>query len=494
MKTPSSFTIPINKFIKTIIRVFLLLFFTTQFTTLSARSDVHQGPSSASFGQKPAKTYFITCTIKNRKQSKGPVLLKLLLQKGNENRLLSESFLQSGDSATIFEMSQMPDEGVLVLEYEGMNSYHVWKKQTGKNQKIEFNSAIPSACPAYNSEQIAYASLMEAYAHYDSTFFSDLYKSKTLSPQIQTDYLAALFITNRHVLNKNIQQLITHFPQSFAAKTASSFLLFPELRAGQAPGYEYVHSQYFKLWNFTDSVCMLHPVCAVEISRYLNYFGYSAAEYNLNPGISILYNNGLTTAPKEIRDFFTDFLITQFMQMPNNEGDRYLLYIYNQFIAGCNESGAENHFIKSIPNMENMKVGKKIPDFTIEQADKIAFNLYNSNPSAFTFIFLWKPHCPYCESILPEIKKLAARYPNQLQVIAISLDNNEKEWQQLIADNKKRINWKDLSEHKGFESPALSAYYFKGTPTAFLLNRDFQIVSRSIEAAQLEKLIHSKNN
>lgn len=422
------------------------------------------------------------------------LLAKLNLQKNNETRILSEVIFQPNDSMAVFEITQMPDEGVLILNCANNVSYHIWKKNAGYKQQIEFDLQTLNPCPTYNAEQIAYAYLMDAYANYDSTFNHDHSKTRFLEPRIKSDYLAALYIANRRLFNKNLQQLFHHFPDSYAAKTAAAFLKFPETQAGQKPGYEFVHQQFFTLWNFKDTTCIQHPVCAMEIARYLDYFGKAAGENTIYSGINTLYNSGLTAAPKEVRDYFTDFLIIQFMQMPNNQGDPYLQYIYNQYIAGCNEKGTENHFIRSIPNMDKMKLGKILPNIIIPTEKGTSFDLYHSNQVQYTLVFLWKPHCPYCESLLPDLKKLARQYPTQLRIVAISLDNNAMEWKQITESHKKISNWTDLSEHKGFESPALSNFYFKGTPTVFLLNRDLQIVSRSVDPSQLEKIIDQKNN
>ena len=94
----------------------------------------------------------------------------------------------------------------------------------------------------------------------------------------------------------------------------------------------------------------------------------------------------------------------------------------------------------------------------------------------YILLDFWSIACYPCVMSLPELRKLSARYQNELNVIGLNLDTKKKFW----AESSKRdsITWINLSDGKGMFGGASYAYGINGFPTYILINKKGIIVER----------------
>jgi cytochrome c biogenesis protein CcmG/thiol:disulfide interchange protein DsbE len=88
----------------------------------------------------------------------------------------------------------------------------------------------------------------------------------------------------------------------------------------------------------------------------------------------------------------------------------------------------------------------------------------------------WATWCPSCRTAVPEIKDLIKRYGNeQLVVISISWDQNEKAWRQYISDHE--MNWLHARDLESALSRKLGVY---AVPTYLVIDGDGFIKERIV--------------
>ena len=75
------------------------------------------------------------------------------------------------------------------------------------------------------------------------------------------------------------------------------------------------------------------------------------------------------------------------------------------------------------------------------------------------------------------------------EVIAVSLDGNQKNWENAINNNN--FNWINICEFKVYKSPICLDFKIKKTPTIFVLNNKMEIVAKPKSTHQLKSFLLS---
>lgn len=176
-----------------------------------------------------------------------------------------------------------------------------------------------------------------------------------------------------------------------------------------------------------------------------------------------------------IKNYFRNTLYSDFI-----ETDYYNTSIFLEkfHIDGIPDlAPSENKFSKII-------VGSKAYDFKVEanNSNKVKLSKIVSN---YKLVIFWSRWCPHCTEMLPELNKIYQNYKDKgFETIAVSIDNEVKDWKSFIEENK--LNWINMLEPDDGKSTILSKYYVEETPMLFLLDKDLNIISRPSNAKQLE--------
>lgn len=296
------------------------------------------------------------------------------------------------------------------------------------------------------------------------------------------------FYNARISFNHKLDEIHLQFPNTIADRMIRSALYFPELPPGGLLTKEYIRDHFFDRWDLRQDQLLTMPMIAFEVAQYIDLFGRHS-ETETKATLDVFFKKLSAAGSTILKDYFEDFLIVQLLQSANIKAENCMAYLYQHHISGCTEGRTQNRFLQSLANIDAMKEGRILPDILLPDRNGTIVALHQQRLRPLTLVFLWKPHCPYCEDLMPSIRSLAKRYPEQLQVYAVSLDNDEREWNEMTKVNISIPNWTDVSEHQGFEGRALSKYFFKGTPTIFLVNSEGRVLSRTGAPEQLEQII-----
>jgi peroxiredoxin len=125
-----------------------------------------------------------------------------------------------------------------------------------------------------------------------------------------------------------------------------------------------------------------------------------------------------------------------------------------------------------------IKIGDRVPDFTLEGVDGKKYNLYSSIKEGAVVVFSCN-HCPYVQAYEERIKKIQEDFALKgIQVLAIS-SNDVKKYPEDSFDNMK-----NRAKERKFNFPYLwdetqqiaRAYDATHTPEIFLVNKNKQLV------------------
>lgn len=108
--------------------------------------------------------------------------------------------------------------------------------------------------------------------------------------------------------------------------------------------------------------------------------------------------------------------------------------------------------------------------------------------SRLLFIDFWASWCGPCRADVPHIKEIYEKYKDKgLNVLAISLDDNEVAWKSAL--KKLKMPWEQLLEVNGTDSELAKAYQIYGIPYGVLLDSEGTIIAVGLRAQSLEEFL-----
>ncbi len=132
-------------------------------------------------------------------------------------------------------------------------------------------------------------------------------------------------------------------------------------------------------------------------------------------------------------------------------------------------------------------VGKQLPDFSTVAMDgtPITFSDYRGKMLVLNFC---AKSCGFCPPEIPYLKDVYEEYHNKgLEVIGVSLDNNETEIREFTDEHQ--IPWLQIYDGKGWKSELAQFFGINSVPSQWLIDRDGKILSVDTRKEQLSQLV-----
>ncbi len=139
----------------------------------------------------------------------------------------------------------------------------------------------------------------------------------------------------------------------------------------------------------------------------------------------------------------------------------------------------------------NLQVGKTPPNFNIEEYNGGTVNLMQTAAkNQYTLVMFWASWCHKCEQEIPVLIPLYAKYAGKgFEAIGVSIDQTRKSWTDVI--ETKGMQYLNVSQLQGWDSPIVKDYKITATPTYFLLNSKGEIVLKPKRIYEVEAYIKS---
>ncbi len=108
----------------------------------------------------------------------------------------------------------------------------------------------------------------------------------------------------------------------------------------------------------------------------------------------------------------------------------------------------------------------------------------------FLLIDFWASWCGPCRQSMPEVKALYERANGKLEILGVSLDNDEQNWKKAI--ESLGLPWKHISDLKGWQCEGARIYGVNAIPATVLIDKEGIIVGRNLSAAKIAELLSLK--
>jgi peroxiredoxin len=140
---------------------------------------------------------------------------------------------------------------------------------------------------------------------------------------------------------------------------------------------------------------------------------------------------------------------------------------------------------KRVEVMKTVSVGRKAPDFTLNDVNGNPISL--SSKIAGTKLLLidfWAAWCGPCRSENPNVVKAFSEYHGKgFDILGVSLDRKKEDWVKAITDDK--LSWTQVSDLQYWQSPVAGLYAIYAIPANFLIDSEGKIIARNLRGDAL---------
>jgi peroxiredoxin len=134
--------------------------------------------------------------------------------------------------------------------------------------------------------------------------------------------------------------------------------------------------------------------------------------------------------------------------------------------------------------MKAVSIGKKAPDFTMNDVDGNPVSLSSKLGSRLLLIDFWAAWCGPCRKENPNVVKIYNEFNKKgFNIIGVSLDQKKEDWVKAIADDK--LTWTHVSDLQYWGNAAARTYAVNSIPANFLLDETGTIIAKNLRGEAL---------
>ncbi len=137
---------------------------------------------------------------------------------------------------------------------------------------------------------------------------------------------------------------------------------------------------------------------------------------------------------------------------------------------------------------QQLRVGQKAPDFTIETPDGKPIRLSDFlGKGKFVLIDFWASWCRPCRQENPNLVATYNRFKDKVTFFGVSLDDNADRWKEAIRQDG--LTWPQGSDLASWNAAPARLYQVNSIPANVIVNSDGDIVGKNARGPALDQLL-----
>ena len=134
--------------------------------------------------------------------------------------------------------------------------------------------------------------------------------------------------------------------------------------------------------------------------------------------------------------------------------------------------------------MKVVSVGRKAPDFMMNDVDGKPVTLTSKIGSKLLLIDFWASWCVPCREENPDVVRTYNEFHKKgFDILGVSLDRSKDAWLKAIADDK--LTWSHVSDLQYWNNSAAKLYAVRAIPASFLLDETGTIIAKNLRGDAL---------
>lgn len=141
----------------------------------------------------------------------------------------------------------------------------------------------------------------------------------------------------------------------------------------------------------------------------------------------------------------------------------------------------------SVNAIAQVKSGYKAPEVALPSATGDTI-LLSSLKGKVVLLDFWASWCKPCRASNKGLVKLYPKFKDKgFEILGVSLDEDKADWKKAIKQDK--INWLQVNDPGGWQSPTVLQWRINAIPTSYLINRNGELIAMDLEGKELEKAL-----
>jgi peroxiredoxin len=287
--------------------------------------------------------------------------------------------------------------------------------------------------------------------------------------------------------------IINSQPQSLLAKMLKASIV-PEIPAfnGSAEEkkekeYRWYKAHWFDNTDLKDVRLLRTAVLHEKIMYYIDKMTVQQPDSLIRSADEVL--NKLKPAGETFKFYMAELLNKYARSRVVGEDAVYVhlaLEYYNKLKPDWVEADQLKKIINDATRLKLLLIGKKAPELNLRSLNGTGILLHEFS-AQYTVLFFYDTDCKSCKKQITDLKNVAEKYAAQVKVITICIGKNKKQ-----EDISKFVQENGMSVFFNTYDPAEETrltYDALNIPQIYILDQQKTILSKKIDAVQIEKVL-----
>lgn len=294
------------------------------------------------------------------------------------------------------------------------------------------------------------------------------------------------------------QNILEKHPASFTAAIIRSGqpLDMPEFSGTeeevQIKQWTYSKEHYFDNLDISDPRMLRTPFLFQRIDHFVNKLQVQHPD-SLAKAIDYVLKKA-EPSPETFKYYLIHFL-NNYATSKIVGMDAVYVHLVDNYYAKGRASWTEEEQLKKIVDNANtlrpLLIGKTAPNITVQKKDGSSVSLHDVD-SEFTVLYFWRYDCGHCKKSTPVMKEFYDKFKDKgVKIMAVCVKGVPKDipgcWDYI--DENEIGDWLHTVDPY-FRSRFPDIYDVKSTPQIYVLDSKKEILSKKIDAEQLEELMN----
>ncbi|MDD4848807.1 MAG: TlpA disulfide reductase family protein [Bacteroidales bacterium] len=302
------------------------------------------------------------------------------------------------------------------------------------------------------------------------------------------DTLVRKYVALQETRHREIDQIEKWYPKSFVTKIVRMYRT-PILDAGLSSQQQIniLRENFFYGLSFSDADLLRSNVYPNKILELLQLYAdpnFSQAEFEEAMKTASGRLLSVSSENQEVFSFVRDYLIAGFESYQLHD---VLDFIEENYLQPSCDDGNKNRLSERMAAFDALKIGMKAPVFAVRNQDGDIKEL-SEIETPTTIILFYASTCSHCFEVVGRLwDQYKSQKNKQFEVIAISLDQNERAWEDYM--DLHRFTWINTFSPQGFDGSVTNAYHVYTTPMMFVLDQQKNIVAKPMNWKELKTVL-----
>ena len=289
---------------------------------------------------------------------------------------------------------------------------------------------------------------------------------------------------------QDLQNQINVLERAFFTQTSEQINTAPNsffsylIMAGNA-NFKDNRSKYFSDLDFTDENLIRTRVFSERFREYIIRFS-GGEKYGFMDCIDDIMQKASVNI--KVYEFAAYNMMEGFYNAGMEDLSNYILdeYVFEDACGGVQVGEVLKNKGQAL---KNLQVGNKPADIVLKDALDRKHSLHELIArNNYTLLMFWSSTCHSCEAQIPVAKTIYSTYKNKgFDIYGVSIDIHKAGWTKALSENK--MNWTNVCDFKGWDSPVTEGYKVVKTPTYFILDKEGKIVSKPRNITEVENIL-----